>query len=280
MKRLIYLLLACGMTSLFHSCEQEEETESLLVVEATIASGEFPLVILTRSMPLNELYRPLDDLTQYIERWATVTLSDGEREWVLMGRSDKTVFPPYCYTTFEMRGEAGKTYTLRVSCLDGTTAEATAYVPEPAILDSLTLEPSDLSDTLRQVYAYIHDDAQHPSCYKLMARTAGSPYGMLSCMLGITNSETLPRDGKMAVNRGRLNLEKNYNKFFAVGDTVDVMLARITPEAYAFWRDYEDMSSLSRNPIFPATGNLHSNVKGGLGYFFGYGSTVSRIVVE
>lgn len=39
------------------------------------------------------------------------------------------------------------------------------------------------------------------------------------------------------------------------------------------------MTTLSRNLLFPVTNNLHSNIDGGLGYWFGYGACFATLTV-
>lgn len=101
----------------------------------------------------------------------------------------------------------------------------------------------------------------------------------MSSYLGIAEGRMLPADGKMPVNPGRLNIDSDFTPCFEAGDTVMVKLASITEEAYRFWRDFEDMTTLSRNPLFPVTNNLHSNIDGGLGYWFGYGACFATLTV-
>lgn len=55
-----------------------------------------------------------------------------------------------------------------------------------------------------------------------------------------------------------------------------VKLASITEEAYRFWRDFEDMTTLSRNPLFPVTNNLHSNIDGALAIGLATGPALQR----
>jgi len=64
-----------------------------------------------------------------------------------------------------------------------------------------------------------------------------------------------------------------YPLIIGENDTVMVKFTAIDDDAYEFWRNFEDMADLSRNPLFPVVKNLHSNVSGALGYWFGYGST-------
>ena len=136
-----------------------------------------------------------------------------------------------------------------------------------------------MADTLRQVYAYMRDDGTKDGGYKLFTYVYGEEKGFMSAYLGISAADRLPDGRRMAVSRGRQNLTSDFTPYFAVGDTVMVKLARIDETAYRFWRDFEDMVTLSRNPFFPVTNNLHSNITGGLGYWFGYGSDVKSVIV-
>ena len=251
-----------------------------LVVEGWIDSGGFPVVMLTRTVAVGSDYRPTSSLNDCVEQWARVAVSDGEREVVLIGHRDDDYFPPYVYTTTDMRGVAGRTYSLTVDCIDGTHAEASATIPHPVAIDSLTVEPVAVADTLRQVYAFFDNSAAAGGYYKLFTRVLGHEYGYLSACLGIASADMLQSDGRMAVSQGRQNMTSDFTPYFAVGDTVMVKLARVDSTAYAFWRDFDDMVTLSRNPFFPVTNNLHSNVRGGLGYWFGYGASFGSVIVR
>ncbi len=57
-------------------------------------------------------------------------------------------------------------------------------------------------------------------------------------------------------------------------------LTQIGEDAYRYWRDYEEMLTLSRNPLFPVKKNLNGNVTGALGCWFGYGATQYQVVIE
>ncbi len=71
-------------------------------------------VKLTNTVYLSKNELMLDSLSNYPERWAKVTISDGTRTETMVGRYDRNYFPPFVYTTYDMRGEIGKEYTLRV----------------------------------------------------------------------------------------------------------------------------------------------------------------------
>lgn len=274
MLTVVLLALCCACTA-----AEEPAVAQEIVVEGWIDHGGFPMVTLTRSIPISNEYQPVDDLSKYMERWARVAISDGEREVVMIGKYTRDNFPPYIYTTSDMRGEAGKTYRLTVDCADGTHAEAVTTIPEPVDIDSIRQEYVSGRDTLRQLYAFITDPHEDMRYYKVFVHVMGQDKGYMSAYLGITNSSLLADDGKIAVNQGRINLRNDFSPYFVVGDTVAVKLARIDETAYNFWRGFEDITALSRNPLFPATDNMPSNVTGALGYWFGYGSCVRQVVV-
>ena len=122
---IIFLIVCLALVALVSGCNEEKTTlaEKRLVVEGWIDSGEFPVVKLTRTMPLGVDHKvDIDKLSDYMERWAKVTISDGERSEVMVGRYDKNYFPPFVYTSYEMRGEVGKTYTITVETDNGERA--------------------------------------------------------------------------------------------------------------------------------------------------------------
>jgi len=281
MTHLKTVLISLFITTLFAACNEHDEANapSQLVVEGWIDAGEFPIVKLTHTIGLTYDGIDINDLSQYVDRWARVSISDGEREVVMIGRADRSYYPPYIYTTSEMRGEQGKTYRLKVEASDGTVAEAVTTIPAPVAIDSFSVEPvggtldedyEDAPSVARyQLYAYT---SARQRC-KLFTRVVGRDDEFLSSYLGVYDSTMIGSDGRIAVNRGRTNLEKGFSQYFGEGDTVMVKFSAIDDDAYEFWRNFEDMADLSRNPLFPVTKNLHSNVSGALGYWFGYGST-------
>ena len=66
---------------------------------------------------------------------------------------------------------------------------------------------------------------------------------------------------------------ENYSRYFSVGDSVIVKFVNMDSVSYNFWKSFEDIRMLSRNPLFPALDNMESNIRGGLGYWCGYGAS-------
>lgn len=266
---------------LFSACNEHDETDakSMLMVEGWIDHGQFPVVKIMNTIALTYDGIDINNLGRYVDKWARVTISDGEREVIMIGKATRSYYPPYIYTTSEMRGEAGKTYRLRVESSDGTVAEAVTSIPDTISIDSFSVEPvggtldDDYDDAPHvaryQLYAYTH---YRHRC-KLFTRVINRDDELLSAYFGLNDSTTIGTDGRISVNRGRTNLQKGFSPYFGENDTIIVKFSAINDDAYTFWRDFEDMANLSRNPLFPVTKNLHSNMTGALGYWFGYGST-------
>lgn len=268
------VMIVLSLSFLLGGCSQDVSTSSLsqLVVEGWIDAGGFPVVKLTRTIPLGDDALSLDSLSRYMDRWAKVTISDGERTEILAGRYDKKYFPPFIYTTYDMRGEEGKEYTLRVEASDGKVAEARTRIPVSAKIDSFRVEPTDV-DSLFQLYAYT---SYRGKC-KLFTQVVGKQREMSSAELGLFAEGMIGEDGKLSVKRGRDNLQKDFTPFFKKDEVVRVKFSTLTDEGYAFWRSFEDMLALSRIPLMPVNTNLKSNVHSALGYWQGYGSSFYEV---
>ncbi len=273
MKRLtIYSLIMAFVLTSSCSGNYDFNESSQLVVEGWIDQGEFPMVFVTRSVPIDDEYQDIADLGQYLERWAKVTISDGEHKEVLVGRLNRSYSPPFYYTTSFMRGEYGKTYHLHVEGAGGLTADAeTTITPETAVIDSFWVTPVADNDTLYQLHAHINLEASTAQYFKVFTQTDNNQYTTLSSMFGVFSRDMIG-NGDIVITRGRSNLDKDYISSFSINDTVEVRLSALSEKQYLFWRSFEDMISLSRNPLFPATDNMPSNISTGMGYWFGYTS--------
>lgn len=273
----IYMLMVFSL--LIVACDNYDIStsgKSQLVVEGWIDAGHFPIVKLTKTVPLTEERIDVDDLSKYVENWGKVTISDGKRTEVMVGRYDSKYNPPFIYTTYNMKGEVGKTYTIKAESRDGIVAEATTSIPSPIEITKFEIEPTDV-DTLFQLVAYVSDSNKR--C-KLFTMVEGEQTEYYSSQIGLFDVGMIGEDGRVIVKRGRKNLDKNASPFFKRGDKVWVKLATLDDASYDFWRSFEDLVALSRVPLMPVAENLKSNVTGALGYWCGYGSKVYSVSID
>ena len=71
----------------------------------------------------------------------------------------------------------------------------------------------------------------------------------------------------------------DYTPYFKQGDQVMVRFAQIDSTAYAFWRSFEDMLSLSRIPLFPATVNMPKTLPEAYGFWQGWNASYHSVIV-
>jgi hypothetical protein len=269
---------------LLFSCTEDEgkNLQPQIVVEGWIEDGSFPIVKLTKSVAINEEYQSIDSLSQYMLQWQRVTLSDGTRTVMLSGQYDSHYFPPYIYTTTDMRGEVGRTYTLTISRTDAPDIVAVTTIPPKAVVDSFGIEPVQGDDSLRTVYAYLSVPRGPVSYYKLFTKDDGNSRDFLTSFLGVVRSDLLPPDGKVVLNKGRKNLTMQYNEtpHYQIGDTAIVRVARIDSLSYEYWRAYQEMLSLSRVVFFPCVNNMPQEIPDVYGYWQGWGSSYHEIIIK
>lgn len=267
---------------LFCSCEGDilPPQQSQMVVEGWIEDGGHPVVMLTSTVPVSEQETSIDSLGQYLIRWARVAVSDGERTVVLSGKYTKDYFPPYIYTTAALLGEAGKTYTLTVD-YDGQHASASTTIPHSVPLERLYATVKNEADSAYTIHAVFSHDASRQRYYKLFTCIPSQSKQFYSAFMGLFDCTMLDNPAEVLVNSG-LSIDNfgNYKARFLKGDTVLVKLCTMDEASYRFWYDWGDSENFASNPFMPATSNPVSNVKGALGYWCGYGSSVRMIRVE
>lgn len=284
-KTSIPLFLTCLLLvmTLFTSCQKQEpiNIEPQLVVEGYIDSGGFPVVMVTTSIAINSYYKEsIDSLGNHLLRWARVAVSDGEQEVILSGKYDSSFLPPYVYTTTKMIGEPGKSYTLTV---DYKQYHATAVTTIPAVpaVDSIWVKPV-IPDSLCNIIVTFTDAANERNYYKAFVKRGMRGRQWLPSYLTTINDEVLGSgSSELVVNQAGIVLDdKDYVPYFSYNDTVSVKFAQIDEAAYRFWKDFDNSTNFSRNPFFPITTSLHSNVNGGMGCWFGCGAVTCSFMLE
>lgn len=283
MKKLLPLLFICAC---HFGCTPEWSFGSAdftpqIVVEGWIEENSYANVCLTQSLTLdtNGEEQPLFDIPI---RWAKVTVSDGEKSEILTGRINHNYTPPFIYTGAQLKGEAGKTYMLTVE-YSGKTLLASTTIPPTVPIDHITVDRCEDSDSLYQIKVDFKDDPNESNYYKLFTRVIPDDKRFFSSFMGTFNDEVLPENGKASVqaHRGiRYTHIDTYTPFFKQRDTVMVKLAQLPKEGFEFWSDYENEVTNGKNPMFPSSSNLTSNLKGGLGIWCGYGADIRVVCIK
>lgn len=182
MKRVFYIVTAC---LILVSCQKTIDDDTAgtgrLVVEGWIDSGGHPTVILTRSFsPMSTESTTLSDL---VVRWANVTISDGERTETMIGRIDNSMTPPFVYTTAQITGVPGRTYTITAE-YEGERIVSSCTMPRPVDISRIDVAPVADSDTLREVSLTFVPGVGNDKCYQLAVYDPSLSGRMLPCFMG------------------------------------------------------------------------------------------------
>ncbi len=285
MKRILYIV----MLLLCFSCQSEWKVEQkavpTIVVEGWIETGKPATVILTRLLPFvvesgaEEEY----DLKDLPLRWATVKISDGENEEILVGMYDENYVPPYVYAGSDILGEEGRTYTLSVK-YPGIEVTAQTTMPSRVRIERTELEQNPSDSEQYSIRVHFKDDAHSRNYYKLFTRIKGQDTRFHPSFMGNAADDVFP-DGKgnMLVNRAFTHIgggQDSYSPYFRKEDTVRVKLAQLPKDGYDFWYSYEDDITNAANVLFPSSWGLKSNIHGGRGIWCAYAVDIVDVICE
>lgn len=254
------------------------ESVPQIVVEGWIEDKGYPVVILTTTVPIDGERKDNESLQEYLIRWGKVTISDGENDVVLTGMRDKDYFPPYIYTTSSIRGKAGKSYSLKVE-YSGRTVTATTTIPEPVSLEHIKVKKSDIEKSY-YITGGLRDNRLTKDYYKFFVKRSRRDSIYKPSFMGLVNDDILSENiEELPINRGISTIIEKEGNFFSKDDIVHIRFCTLDEQSYAYWSDFDTIYSLSRNPFFPANSRIRSNIKGGLGYWAGYGSTYYMVSI-
>jgi hypothetical protein len=259
-------------------------------VEATIESGQPPLVILSNSMDYFSQITP-DILAASFVRNADIYISDGTnthklKEYALSDTS--TGYTLYYYTNDSSSlataifGKFNTNYQIRI-VTNGKEYTATTSIPalakkidslwwKPApnnpdtnkvVLMSRVTDPPGLGNYIRY-FTKVNDDNFFPGWASVYDDQ-------------IVDGTTYDIQVEQGVDRNYGVDEENYS-FFNRGDTITVKFTNIDKATFDFWRTMEFSYSSIGNPFSSPT-KVMGNVKGALGYFGGYAVQFKSLII-
>ncbi len=289
MKKHIPTLCSSLLISLFFlpfilSCEKEitidlPSAENKIVVEGYIENGEHPYVMLSKTAPY---FAPLDSssLQQYGVKGALVTVSDGVTADTL-----KEIIPGFFYQAFNMKGEAGKTYTLRVESGEQSLTAQT-LIPALLPLDSVWFSTEGKKDSLGYLWCLITDPPSYGNCYKYMVKRLNKDKDFLASFGSVFEDKFINgKNFKFYIERG---WERGGNAeseapgewgYFKKGDTIVLKWSTIDQATFDFWRLAEVESNSNGNPFASPT-TIKTNISGGIGIWGGYGTVYDTVIAK
>ena len=293
MKKYLLILFAFLF---FTSCEKAiqfdlKESEPLLSVDATIETGQDPVVILTRSLNFFSKITP-EILSANVVKDAVVRISDGSKTHQL--RRVDILLPgniPFSFYSSDpanpqsvIRGEEGKSYQLEILWAGKSFQSVTTIPTASKTVDSLWWEPVlGLPDTSKNVFlkAKVTDPVGFGNYIRYFTRVNQGPFlpGLNSVfddllINGITYDVAVDR----GVDRNADLMFDEYG-YFRKGDTVTLKFCNIDKATFDFWRTTEFSYQSIGNPFSSPTKIIGNISNGALGYFGGYAVRNHTLVI-
>lgn len=268
------IILSCNNDSF----NNEISLESKIVVDGWIEEGDVPHVLLSSSIPINDVIDSTNVLNHVI-RSAKVSVSDGQNTEVLRVKNDTNRVPPFIYYGTELKGESGKTYTLKIEYLN-RIVEASSTIPKTVELISAEYKKNNIADSTGYVFIKFDDPINEKNYYQIATKVSlKEPVFVPSFYGNLDDKNFVAQLISIQVNRGVLLFPKTkFKPYFTDGDLIFVKLRTMNKDALDFWNSWQNEIVNSSNPIYPSNTSLKSNIKGGVGIWAGYGQ--STLVVE
>ncbi|MES2882845.1 MAG: DUF4249 domain-containing protein [Bacteroidota bacterium] len=265
-----------------------QETEPKLVVEATVENGEYPLVLLTRSIGYFSTIGP-EALAKSFERNAEVTVSNGSTTMQLKEYAVRITpaisFYYYAVDSNNMaaafKGQFNTTYQLKVKTVGKEYLATTSIPTVTKRVDSLWWKPAiAIADSAKAaVIVRITDRPGFGDYIRYLTKTGSQPF------LPPYNSayDDLFIDGTTYELQLAPGIDRNVGDresfLFNRGDTITFKLSNIDKTTYEFWRTLEFSYGSIGNPFSTPTKVLSNISNGALGYFGGYATQYRTLII-
>ena len=272
MKNLILSFFVVLISCTNEDISKQISVESKIVVEGSIEEGGFAKVLLSRSVPIGVA---VDSTTilNYVIRSAKVTVSDGVKEEVLRLKRDNNTIPPFVYFGSEIKGETGKTYSLKIEYLNRIiTAKTTIPFSVPILsADYIKDNPTDKKGN---ILIKFNDPINEKNYYQVQTKLNKDLIYIPAIYANLNDANFVDPAISFQILRGKtFSFEdySDYKTYFEDGDVISVKLRTMNKAGFDFWNDWQNEIINGQSPIFPNTTSLRSNIEGGVGLWEGYG---------
>ncbi|MGN8725650.1 DUF4249 family protein [Segatella copri] len=280
MKKIFEVLIITLLFMVSCTSDTIPDYQPQIVVEGWIENGYAPVVRLYCTVPVNNNENKQEDLYNNTIDDANVAITCDDQTYVLHHEINNSYESSSIYTSNELTGIAGRSYKLTIETKDGKKLEATTSIPyPPEILEKGISQ--DLGKGKYNLYAKIEDDLAQHRFYKVFVNLDKTHQEEFhSSFLGESDNELFDKPNpKLPIYGFSRNKKENSHVSFLANEQVSVKLCRVDSFAYNYWSEYAKMLELSRNPIFTYQHNLPTNIKGGIGYWLGYGASRFSITI-
>lgn len=271
---------------LFLSCRKDvkpilPEYQQKLVVEASIETGGYGIVLLSWSVPYFGNFDFSTPENAFV-KGAFVTISDGAVTDTL-----KELDPSlgYIYLGLKLKGAEGKTYKLNIK-VNGETYTSESSIRNPAKLDSLYFKGE--LDSLGWVWQRFSEPSGAGDHYRWFSKRLGKDDFYAAPFSSVFDDKFI--DGKSFDFAYDLGPQPNkiqeyrddpYRSYYKRGDTVVVKFCKIGKVEYDFWNTYYQNKASNSNP-FSAPVNVKSafgNNREVFGCFTAYAPAFDTLII-
>lgn len=310
MRYLSFIILLSGL--FLYSCEKEitvnlPQPTPQIVVEGYIENDMPPYLYLTKNSPYFGDF-DVNDLEKYFISGAKITVFTATDTVELVEYSSALInllpeeeraelakffgipldsnfqIPSISVYTIPLEstfvGEFGETYHLKIE-VDDKVLTATTTIPQPVNFERLWTvpHPNPDFDTLVQLKGFIQDPDTLGNFYRYFTRKNSSLYtkGFQTVFDDLlVNGKSFDIQIPYGFDRFAEDQEYDINTFgyWHKNDTCYVKLCVIDRAHYDFWRTLENELGNQGSPFGTFT-RIRTNIKGGLGIWGGYASSIS-----
>lgn len=291
----LFLLLA----SLLSACQKEIEVQlpnynKKLVIEGYIENGEYPMVILTRSIA-NFNNFTIDTFLQKVlvqDAKVYVYSSKGEEE-LLTFQLDARSPLGFAYVGKTFKGAVGTNYRLEIEWQDNIYKAQTSIL-EPFSLDSIRLNTRGIEfDSNATLRVFFTDDKNKNDYYQFFVKVNAKrlrdrywvttipvvfddiPFNGLPFNLDIFRANP---SQFLVMEMSQEEKAEYYSMTFKPGDTILLKYAKIDYQSYQYWSSASSEISFGQNPFMSPT-PIRSNIEGKdvLGVWCGYAMKIDTL---
>lgn len=292
-----YVLVAAALIMLF-SCEKEikldvQNQPPKLVVDASIETNGFPLVVLSSSVNYFSSISA-EELANSFVHDAVITVSEGAKTMQLKEYSftDTSGYTLYYYSPDSsdlsslFTGEFEKQYQVVIET-GGETYTATTNIPAlKKVCDSMWWEPAPFADdsNLCVMYGTFVDPLGLGNYIRYFTKINGGTFlpGLNSVFDDqIVDGITYTLQFDVGWNKNSLDKPTAENGYGYVnrGDTVTLKYCNIDKASYTFWNTWEFAWQSYGNPFSSPVKVLGNISNGALGAFTGYAVQYKTIII-
>ncbi|MFA9389171.1 MAG: hypothetical protein ACERKD_05165 [Prolixibacteraceae bacterium] len=251
-----------------------------IIVEGSIANGEFPRVYLSLNVPL---WLEVDSATilDKVIRTAKVTVSDGEHTEILTSRWDREHFPPYVYRGTELKGETGKTYSLTVEH-SGYTIRAQTTIPAAPVVRGFNILTVENSDSLRILSTIVDIDSASGNGYRFYSKKQQDGFFVETPIVYNDQLSLYGEQEFMISPKPKAQFPSfDEGSYFMTGDSVFVKVCTIDSTTTNFFNSFSIDNFPGKDFFLGEHETLNSNITlPGFGIWYGYGVKNYLVVIE